>query len=93
MTRPTIILFIAVSTVLSSAAFAEDRYDCQFRCSNEKYDRNVNCPPALGSPTSNQNRDQCVKVSKAFFDACLKSCPAAPHIMPCDMQALVRKGD
>lgn len=94
MTRLTIIPFIAMAAaVLSGAAFAEDRYECMFRCSNEKYDRNVNCPAAQDSSTSNQKRDQCLKTSMGFFDACFKSCPAAPHTMPCDMQAMVRKGD
>ncbi len=45
MKRSIVILSMAVAVaLLSNAVYAEDEYECQFRCSNEKYDRNINCP-------------------------------------------------
>ncbi len=92
MKRPIVILSMAVAVaLLSNAVYAEDKYECQFRCSNEKYDRNINCPSPQATSTASPKRDQCLKSSQFFFDACFKSCPPAPKQLPCDMQAALKE--
>ena len=90
MKRPIVFLAMAVAVaLLSNSVYAEDKYECQFRCSNEKYDRNINCPSSQATSTPSAKRDQCLKSSQVFFDACSKSCPPAPKHLPCDIQAAI----
>jgi hypothetical protein len=79
------ILSFAIATILLPASsYAEDRYECQLRCSAEKDSRGANCT------STNQKQDQCKKKNEETTAACLKSCPPAPPSTPFDLQNSLR---
>lgn len=75
-----ILSLAVVMIVLPMSSYAEDRYECQLRCTSESDNRNANCA------SSGQKREQCMKKNEDTTAACLKNCPPAPPSTPFDLQ-------
>lgn len=77
-----ILSFAIVMILLPASSYAEDRYECQLRCTSEQDSRNANCP--------SQKQEPCMKKNEETAAACLKSCPPAPPSTPFDLQNSLR---
>lgn len=85
--RPGYFLFAAAAMLVqSSAGAAEDRYECQLRCSSDQDERYANCRATYGTPQLKQKQEKCFKDSQTVSTACLKQCPPSPPSTPYDAQ-------
>lgn len=80
--RPEYFLFAAAMVLQSGAGAAEDRYECQLKCSSEQDQRYTNCRATYAT----KQKEECFKDSQTKSAACLKKCPASPPSNPYDEQ-------